>query len=321
MRRFQQVILGLFLVSALAGFVFQMGCEDAQNQILGALSGDSGKRQYTQAQIDRGQYLVENVSLCGPGCHTPIGPTGPDLSRWLAGGEEFIPSALWTPNITPDTETGVGKYTDKQLVKAITQGIGHFEDNPDGEPLNAIMPYYVFANMTPDDVIAIIAYLRKGVKSVENDLPARAPFVIPSQPANPLDYSSLPGDDDNPGKYLTSSAGVCIECHTQRVEGEGSAALNPDLYFAGGEEFLIPGFSVRSANITSDAETGIGKWSREEVVTAIRDGKNPEGISSCPPMPQFKGLTYGDLNDIMDFIRNLPSINNAFEPCEIQQRF
>jgi mono/diheme cytochrome c family protein len=315
MKRFHRIALAVLLAAAFVGFVLQMGCEDAQNILFEAIGGE----KYTRAQIERGEYLVENVSMCG-GCHTPFGPTGFDLTRRLAGGNEFIPDALWTANITPDPETGIGRYTDEQLFKAITQGVGHYRKNPNGEPLFAIMPYYVFANMTPDDVYAIIAYLRKGVNPIRNEVPERAPFIVPPRPARPLDYSSLPGADDDPGKYLTSAAGLCIECHTQRVESAGPpdpAALDPEKYFAGGEEFDIPGFSVRSANITPDPETGIGEWTREQIVTALVEGENEEGLPLCPPMEQFDGLTESDLNAVVNFIRNLPPINNFVEECEL----
>jgi len=312
MKRFKRTAI---FIAAFVAVAIQMGCEEAQNLFYDTI----GSEKYTEAQVARGRYLVENVSLCGD-CHTPFGPTGPDLTRWLAGGREFVPDALWTPNLTPDPETGIGRYTDEQLVKAITKGLGHYRENPEGEPLFAIMPYYVFANMTPDDVHAIIAYLRKGVQPVRNVVPERAPFIIPSEPSKVLDYSSLPGADDDPGKYLTSGAGVCLECHTQRIESAGPpdpGALDPEKYFAGGEEFPIPGFSVRSANITSHPENGIGEWTRDEIITALREGENKEGLPLCPPMPQFRGLTDKDLNDVVNFVRNLPAIDNVVEECEL----
>ena len=313
MKRFQRIALCLFLGFALVGLTLQMGCEDAQNLLVDSLRGG---QKYTQAQIDRGEYLVMNVSLCVD-CHTPFGPTGPDMDRLLAGGAEFIPGALWASNLTPDPETGIGKWTDEQLFKAITTGVGHFDDDPKGEPLFPIMPYYVYANMRPDDVMSIIAFLRKGVKPIENEVPERAPFIIPPHPAKLLDYSSLPGANDDPGKYLTSAAGVCIECHTQRVNPQDPASLDATKYFAGGEEFPIPGLKVASANITPDKETGIGKWTRGEIITALREGKDPEGEPLCPPMPQFRGLTDGDIDSIVTFIRNLPPINHFVEESEL----
>ena len=309
MRRFQ-LVLYLCLGVALVAFALQIGCDLVQDMVLYTVGG----AQYTQAQIDRGRYLVEEVAQCGSGCHTPIGPTGPDPNRILAGGQEFIPGALSSPNITPDTETGIGNYTDEQIFKAITQGVGHFDKNPNGEPLFPIMPYWIFANMTPDDVMAIIAFLRTEVEPVRNEVPERAPFIIPPQAVPALDYSSLLGDNADPGKYLTSAAGLCINCHTPQLEGGG---LDSGKFFAGGVEFNIPGFKVASQNITSEPETGIGNWTREEIINALQNGTNNEGIPLCPPMPQFRGLTEKDLNDIVNFVMNLPPINNFVEPCEL----
>ena len=307
MQRFQRILLSLLLGLTLVGLVIQMGCDIASE--LGPEGG------YTKAQVERGRYLVMNVSLCWE-CHTPFGPTGPDMERLLAGGREFIPGALSTPNLTPDPETGIGKWTDQQIFTAITKGIGHFDDEPEGEPLFPIMPYYQFANMTPEDVTSIIAFLRS-VKPIKNEVPERAlPFPVPP-PAKPLNYSSLPGANDDPGKYLTSAAGVCLECHTRRVNPQDPASLDSTKYFAGGEEFPIPGLKVASANLTSDKETGIGNWTRQQIITALREGKNPKGEPLCPPMPQFKDLTGGDIDAIVNFIRNLPPIKNKVEECEL----
>jgi hypothetical protein len=314
MKRIQQAMLCLFVIFALFGFVLQMGCDQLQNLVQDAGQPTKGTT-YTPAQIERGKYLVEEVATCGPGCHTPIGPTGPDPNRILAGGEEFIPGALWTPNITPDPETGIGNYTDAQIALAITRGIGHFDKNPQGSPLHPIMPYWQFANLTTEDVISIIAFLRKGVKPVKNRVQERAPFIVPPRPAPPLNYSSLPGDNDDPGKYLTSAASGCLNCHTARLE---NGALDPTKYFAGGDEFPIPGLKVFSANITPHPKTGIGTWTRKEIVTAIREGSNPDGIPLCPPMFQFRGITESDMNDIVNFLINLPAIDNFVEPCEIE---
>jgi len=282
------------------------------------VSSQVGQNQYTQEQIARGQYLVMNVSLCWE-CHTPFGPNGPDFSRLLAGGREFIPGALWTPNLTPDPDTGIGKWTDEQIAKAIRQGVGHYENGSNGEPLFPIMPYYVFANMTPEDTTSIIAFLRMGVKPVNNMVPMRAPYLIPSEPAKLLDYSSLPGDNSDPGKYLTSAAGVCIDCHTPRIQNQGPpnpAALDPSLYFAGGEDFDVNGITVYSENITSDKDTGIGKWTSQEIMTAIQKGIDPEGAPSCPPMDKFNGLTDKDANDVVNFVQKLPPINHFVETCK-----
>ena len=272
---------------------------------------------YTDEQIERGRYLVNVVGLCSD-CHTPRGPDGqPDPDRFLAGGVEFIPGMLWTANITPDPATGIGAWSDRQIMWAIRKGLGHFEDAPQGKPLNPIMPYYVFANLTDEDVQAIVAYLRSGVDPVENEVPERDPSIVPPFPARPLDYEQLPGS--GPGKYLTSAAGLCIECHTPRIPSDppNAAALDPEKYFAGGEEFPIPGFGVVSSlNITPDPLTGIGEWSDDDIKTALVMGRTPEGRPLCPPMPNFGELTPEDLDAIVAFLREIPAIENEVEACQ-----
>ena len=116
--------------------------------LVGYVYSQEGENEYTQEQSDRGEYLVMNVSLCWI-CHTPLGPKGPDMTRLLAGGREFIPGALWSPNLTPDPTTGIGSWTDEQIFKAIKDGLGHFDDNPEGKPFFPIMPYYVAQERLP----------------------------------------------------------------------------------------------------------------------------------------------------------------------------
>lgn len=122
-----------------------------------------------------------------------------------------------------------------------------------------------------------------------------------------------PADDalvGNPGKgaYLFSLAGGC-GCH------QGAAG-----FLAGGEEFdLGPAGKVYAANITSDVETGIGAWSEEEVVTALRDGKRPDGTMLFPvmPYPAFSGMSEQDLHDLAAFIKMAPPISNKVPAREL----
>lgn len=106
--------------------------------------------------VEYGEYLANAISHCME-CHTPMGEMGPmfetDLGR---GGFEF--PGPWgvsvAANITPH-EDGIGKYSDDQLKAIITKG-----EHPDGRPMFPPMPYGYFARMTPDDLDAIILYLR-----------------------------------------------------------------------------------------------------------------------------------------------------------------
>ena len=120
------------------------------------------------ADAARGKYLV-SVAGCND-CHTPGYFLGkPDGARFLGGSEVGfeIPGkgVFHGPNLTPDKETGLGAWTDAQIVTALTTG-----KRPDGRELAPVMPWQAFANFTKDDVTSIVAYLRT-LQPVHNKVP------------------------------------------------------------------------------------------------------------------------------------------------------
>jgi mono/diheme cytochrome c family protein len=132
------------------------------------------------AAVARGKYLV-TIASCHD-CHTPGYFLGkPDMARYLGGsdvGFELPGMGVFVgPNLTPDKETGLGNWTDAQVVAAIQAGA-----RPDGRMLAPIMPYHAFANLTAQDVHAIVAFLRS-IPPVQNKVegpfgPAQAPTVF-----------------------------------------------------------------------------------------------------------------------------------------------
>jgi mono/diheme cytochrome c family protein len=133
----------------------------------------------TPQQIARGKYLV-TLSGCND-CHTPGYFLGkPEMARYLAGSEVGfeIPGlgVFHGPNLTPDAETGLGNWTDKQIVDAMKRGV-----RPDGRVLAPIMPWRALANLTPQDALAIVAFLRS-VPPVKNTVPG--PFGPTETPAS-----------------------------------------------------------------------------------------------------------------------------------------
>jgi mono/diheme cytochrome c family protein len=138
------------------------------------------------AAIARGKYLV-NIAGCND-CHTPGYFFGkPDMARYLGGSEVgfeipglgvFVP-----PNITPDEETGIGKWSGKEIVAALQTGM-----RPDGRQLAPIMPWHAFANLTKEDVTAIAEFL-KSLPPVTNDVPG--PFG-PGQTVTSFTFRILP---------------------------------------------------------------------------------------------------------------------------------
>jgi mono/diheme cytochrome c family protein len=128
------------------------------------LSQDSPRK----AQIERGKYLV-NAGLCTD-CHTPGNLRGdPDMKRFLGGSDVGfeVPGlgVFHGRNLTPDKETGLGNWSEEQIVTAFTTGI-----RPDGRQLAPIMPYQAFSKLTKDDAYAIAVYL-KTLTPIKNKVP------------------------------------------------------------------------------------------------------------------------------------------------------
>lgn len=283
--------------------------------------GAGGTGALTAVQA-RGKYLVDVVIACGD-CHTPRLPGGaPDLSKYLAGNAMFAVgpggAALGSRNLTND-ETGLKNRTDEEIKNMFLNGVRPTQTGT--EPLNPVMPYYVLHNMTDADASAIVAYLRV-VPAVNNPIPRRAAFWDVADPAMPIDLSKVPTPSVNAvnresalrGRYLTSQAGLCIECHTQHVMGDAKV-LAFDKLFAGGEDFSRVYPNAVSKNLTSDA-TGLAQWSTDEIVAALKQGVSRDGKPLCPPMPGGAMGAYGhldpqDATDIANYLKSLPPIANT----------
>jgi len=141
-----------------------------------------------ETAVERGKYLV-TISGCND-CHTPGVFLGkPNFSRALSGSEvgfEIPGEGVFVGrNLTPDKETGLGNWTDDQVIVAITTGM-----RPDGRQLAPIMPWQSLAHLTPDDAHAIVAYLRS-LPPVKNAVPG--PFK-PGETPTSLVFTILPGE-------------------------------------------------------------------------------------------------------------------------------
>jgi mono/diheme cytochrome c family protein len=150
--------------------------------------GGSVATRADDSEIARGKYLV-TIASCND-CHTPGFFLGkPDFSRTLGGSDVgfTIPGlgAFVGPNLTPDKETGLGNWTDDQIISAITAGAG-----PNGRRLAPIMPYAGLSHLTSDDAHAIVAYLRS-LPPVKNAVPG--PFG-PKETPTTLVFVIVPGE-------------------------------------------------------------------------------------------------------------------------------
>ena len=170
-----------------------------------------------QTPIERGDYLVNGLMTCG-NCHTPRGPGGVyDLSRQLSGGPQTWDEETFKvkgANITPDPETGIGKWSSADIKKAILTGF-----RPNGTQLAPMMPYGFYKVLTTDDVDAIVAYV-KSVPAVRNAVepPIYKSALYVSTPKG-ADKAMSEADMPDPvkrGFYLVTIA-HCMECHTPLV--------------------------------------------------------------------------------------------------------
>jgi mono/diheme cytochrome c family protein len=135
---------------------------------------------HAETPVERGQYLVK-IGGCSD-CHTPGGMLGtPDKARLLGGSDVGFgdpASGVWIGgNLTPDKETGLGKWTLDEIVASFTTGV-----NPDGRKLTEIMPWPTFAHLTPDDAKAVALYLQS-LPPVKNAIPG--PYKAGETPAVP----------------------------------------------------------------------------------------------------------------------------------------
>jgi len=244
---------------------------------------------------ERGAYLVNAVMVCER-CHTTPGPA----SKPFAGGRMIETPAykVQGSNITPDIETGIGRWSDEQIGLAITQGL-----RPDGSRMSSAMPYGFYATLTDTDLAAIVAYLLAHAP-VKNAV-APPVYVVPPAPA-----AQLPIGDGYPasreiarGQYIATLA-RCLACHsTPGADGE------PDLAEGlgrGGANFEGPWGVVVAPDITPRA---LASWSSDDIRRALVEGITPDGRKLAAPMQSkaYARLTGEDIAALIGWLRILPA--------------
>lgn len=269
----------------------------------------------TPERVARGEYLFK-LGDCD-NCHSKhdtknfalIDDSGRGMGNMIPEGK----LKLVIPNITPDKETGIGDWTDGEKIRAIREGIGR-----DGRALFPMMPYQNFRHMSDDDVQSLVAYLNS-LPPVRNPLPRmEVPFPISlfikgmPQPVLQPVANPNPASPRARAEYLVTIGG-CQTCHT----GDDKSKK-----FAGGHEFKIGPMRVVSANITPDADTGIGTWSRQYFKQRFRNyrDKAPERFTVMPWM-RLAQLTDEDLDLIYDYLRTQAPVENKVntQPLQLAQ--
>ncbi len=255
----------------------------------------------TNAQLERGRYLMEGVVACG-NCHMARGDRGQPLpDKGLSGGMVFdeAPFKAYAANITPDPETGIGRWTDAQLARAIREGV-----RPDGSVIGPPMPMEFYRQLSDGDLAAIVAYLR-AQPPVRSAVP-KSVYRIPLPPAYgpPVTSVSAPPASDpvKYGEYLVA-IGHCMDCHTPRND---KGQLVTERWGAGGTVFHGPWGASTSRNLTPHPE-GLGRWTDAQIIRAVRTGTDRDGQPYKPPMAFafYKNISDDDMQAIVAYLRTL----------------
>jgi mono/diheme cytochrome c family protein len=264
----------------------------------------------TAEEASQGAYLA-NAAGCED-CHTDRGRGGQPYAGGRALATPF--GTFYSPNITPDPETGIGRWSDEQFLRALRDGV-----RPDGANYFPVFPYPSFTKIADADARAIKAYLfsllavRQANRAHDISFPIswrflqngwKLLFFSPS-PFRPAPERS---ETHNRGAYLVTALAHCGECHTPR---NWFGAMEPDRFLAGNPDGP-DGKSV--PNITPDPETGIGNWSEEDITTLLKTGQTPEfdfvGGAMGEVVRNTSRLDDSDRRAIAVYLKSLPPIHS-----------
>ncbi len=257
-------------------------------------------------QLRFGAYLVR-LGDC-EGCHTAMGGAP------YAGGVP-LPTpfgTIYSSNLTPDKETGIGNWTDDQFYRALHEG-----RDDDGAHLYPAFPYPYFTRMSRMEIDAIHAYL-KSLPPVSYE-PPKPDIWVPRFLVtfwNMLNFDDKPfqrnpqkSDEWNRGFYIVTGPGHCGACHT------------PKNWMAGDKngEFLTGGVLDNwfAANLTSDAHSGLASWNAADIAEYLKQGRNSRATASGSMQDVIvHSTTYlndADLHAIAVYLKDLPPGNGDGE--------
>jgi cytochrome c len=282
--------------------------------------------------VSRGSYLANGVARCF-WCHSPLDSGDPAYPRpdVLGSGdvlEKTIP--IVASNLTPDVETGLGSWSDTEIITAIRRGVGR-----DGHQLRA-HPSSYYSVMSDDDVASVVAYLRS-LRPIKRKLPRSAlatgsrdsiqPFVDPVVAGTLASQSAR-------GAYLVQ-LGECLGCHTT-TKADGRSAS--DMRYGGGRLFYVEmgvgsevasansqhngrtdagARIVASANITQDP-SGIPYYTEQIFITTIRTGRvaGVRPISAAMPWIFLRNMSDEDLRAVFAYLKSLPPVSHTISNGE-----
>jgi mono/diheme cytochrome c family protein len=260
------------------------------------------------APTDRGEYVARAANCIS--CHSIA--NAPPFSGGLKMATPL--GAIYTTNITPDPDTGIGRYTLQDFDRAVRLGVAK-----DGHRLYPAMPYPSYAKMAPDDVEALYRFFMSSVRpakvpnkptEIKFPLNWRWPLAIWNVAfANTERYRVDPKHDAawNRGAYLVQGAGHCGACHTPR-----GMFFNEHGYDEDHAQFLMgaPLDNWSASNLRSDVNSGLGRWSHQDVVGFLKNGHNGFGTAfgTMTDVINYSTqyLSDADIESIATYLESLP---------------
>ena len=271
--------------------------------------------------ISRGEYLVRGPAHCAA-CHTPKDEAreAADSGGFppLSGGRAFAAAPLgviYSKNLTPDPETGIGRYSDAQIARML-----RFSVRPDGKAsVQLLMP---FANLSDGDLTAIISYLR-AQPAVRNPVPENkstmigkvvksfAPVFKPRTNVEPVARTPEMAPTAERGKYLARSVANCVGCHTKR-DPISFAAITAE--FSGGAEMepasrpgADPSIWFVTPNLTPARGSALAKFPDRETFVARFQKGGVHHLGSPMPWEAFGQMSTADVGALYEYLHSLPA--------------
>lgn len=261
--------------------------------------------------ISRGEYLYK-LSGC-ENCHTDREHNG----ARLAGGRKLTTplGVFHTPNITPDKDTGIGRWSEADFMRALREG-----RSPSGYHYYPSFPYTSYTRLSDADMRALWGYLRSVPPVRQANEPHELPWYLRFRPllafwkwlyfdAGAYQPVAAKSPEWNLGAYLVQGPAHCAECHTPRNKLGG---YRKGLYLAGTMEGPEGGVVP---NITPDKQFGIGKWKTADLVQYLESGIRTDGDCAGSLMAEvidngLKYLSVQDLKGIATYVADQPAVAN-----------
>jgi mono/diheme cytochrome c family protein len=271
------------------------------------------KVEVTPERVEAGRRTVQ--LLCAS-CHLDndsaslAGKPMPDVPAQFGSAH--------SANITKDGDTGIGSWTDGEIAYLLRTGVRR--DGRYTPPWMVKLP-----NMADEDLFSVIAFLRSDdplVRPIKAKRPLGRPSlltkVLSRVAFKPLPYPVAPieapdlGDKVAYGRYLVQARAMCFPCHSADFAKVDDLVPERSAGYLGGGNAMpdMSGRIVKTANITPDPETGIGKWSEDEFVRLLRFGVRPDLTVIVYPMMPFPELSDAEARAIYAYLRTVPAIKN-----------